>query len=447
MTVLGLDTLQPQLILKPLRGFLPEAGRILRDRLLNFEYESVLKIVDVARFELDNTDGKLLSLESMALGVGLEVAWGYVGALTQPRTVTVKKVKGMAGERRTGGGRRAVRESIGATGKIFLECWAKTHLLNRLLADDGTQERGPRVFMNMKISEIVTEMARNYGFAGDRAAIEPPSNDPVKPYVVIPTDETDAMFLMRQARHLGYVFAIEEALFRFHSREFGKTPIKLCYAGGDPDVMNLEVEGDLTLGAPRRVSARGIDPMRYGVANFTTDPIDEGPMNQQPGASSSEAREAGVVQRPASDLGMGQYVFDNVRSELDVMAISRPSERAMNAALRRLKAQADKKWKLKLELVGNPKVFARQWIDLDGAGALADGEWYCRKVTHKYTAGNVFTTTVDEATRKKPGDRGRTRVVNAPVEATPGEATGEGTAQTVLDQEFRPPQAVAPGES
>lgn len=403
MSVRDYNTREPQLVIRPMSGFDPAGARELRDRLLSFEYESTTKPIDVARLELDNTDGKLLSRESIVLGIGLEVQWGYVGSLCAPRLVTCKKIKGLAGERRSAGGMRPTRESLGGSGKVFLECEARSHQMNRMLAADGSapERQSGRMFFNMTITDIVREIARVYGFEDDKILIEEPPHNPVRDFISIPADETDAQFVVRQANHFGFLFSADDFAFRFHSRDFATGTTQFTYFMGDPDVMNYEIDGDLTLGAPRRVSARGVNPRTGQIVTFTTDPLDEGPMNAPEAANETREREVGV---PSQTLGgMGQYVFGGVRSELDVLTVSNASERAIDAAVRRQKAHADRKWKLKLELVGNPTVFSKQKVSLDGFGYLINGAWFLRKVTHKYTASNVYTTTIDEATRKSPG--------------------------------------------
>ena len=408
MSVRGKSLLTPQLILEPVTGFLVDDDRTLRARLLRFEHESTTKAIDTVRIELDNGDGKLLSLESIALGIQLRASWGYVGYMTPPMTVTAKRVQGMSGHKQYGGGRRPVRESLGGDGKVYIECQAATERLHRMSPDDGTGSTppGPRWFENMTLSDIVRAMARHYGYRDEQMLLEPPRHDPVRSHTVVPSDETDAQFLQRQARLLGYVFSAAEGLFRFHSRTFSINPIRLAFFSGDPDVRSYKIDGDLRFGAPRRVSARGVNAYMASVVSHTADaPSDGGSTDTTP--SAAETTEVGTRNAPAGAFGLISYEADNVCGEYDVFTVPRASERAVNAAVKRLRNLADRKWKLTVELVGNPILFAKEWFDFSGAGTLVDGLWYARKVLHKYEGGNVYTTVVEEATRSKPSGPAR----------------------------------------
>lgn len=414
MTTRDIDTHEPQLFIRPVGGFNPGAGRLLRDRLMSFELEDNFKLVDVARLEFDNTDGALFSKESMALGLKMEVSFGYVGNQAPGRILTCKKIRGLSGHRRRAGGIRPVRESLGGMGKVYMECWADLHKLHRLFADDGggAESASPRVFENVTLTDIVRELAARHGYVGTSAIIAPLEHEVMFPRYTIPIDKTDGQWLREEANRNGYVFAIDEDGFKFHPRDYNQNDqVSLRFFSGDPDVMAYVVDGDLTFGSPRRVSARGVDAINVRAVVETHGPIDEGAQfNDGPAEGSSESREVGT---PTQSVGSFQIVGAGrrARSEFDVLSVSRPSERARNAAVRRLEAQAEKKWKLQLDLVGNPRVRARQWLLCEGFGDMIDGLWFTRKVIHFYKAGNVYTTKIAEATRKKPG-QSATRVHN-----------------------------------
>lgn len=406
MSVAGLNTREPRLELRALRGFPAHIAAEIRDRLLRFEFVSKIKGGDFATMELDNGDGALMTLESLALGVEFEVSWGYADSMTAPRRLTAKKIGGLSGHTRRGGGTRPVRESLGGSGKVTLELWTQVEKYHRLRAVDEGGARA-RHFSGQRLSAIIADFAEAGGYVGHSVHIEPPPNDPVISELVVPASMTDAQWLFMQANHLGYVFAVDEDGFHFHSRDFEATSeVKLRYfVGGDPDVISYFFEGDLTFGAPRRTAARGIDPLRNQRVEFTAGPLDEGPLDDSAAQNQTpaDAVEVGSPFRPVGGHGSGVVIPE--RSRIDVFPVSQAGLRAQNAALRRLKDQAEK-WKLKCDLQGNPRVRARRWIDFEGAGPLGDGQWYVRKATHTYTAGGVYTTKIDEATRKAPGARG-----------------------------------------
>ena len=62
---------------------------------------------------------------------------------------------------------------------------------------------------------------------------------------------------------------------------------------------------------------------------------------------------------------------------------------------------------------------------------MIDGDWFTRKVIHRYEAGNVYTTEIAEATRKGPARRGNVRVHNIRTGTTDPDSFG--TIQIVGD--------------
>ena len=85
MTIAHHKHWSPRLDIRVFRGFPEQVIPTIRERMTTFRLEDHWRLVDKASITLENHDGKLFDLESLALGVVFQVSVGYNGAMMSPR--------------------------------------------------------------------------------------------------------------------------------------------------------------------------------------------------------------------------------------------------------------------------------------------------------------------------------------------------------------------------
>lgn len=188
-----------RLTLLPASDFTQDGGipLDLGDRLLSFEFEDAAgKRQSKATFELDNHDLLFFDEDRLGLlgGGVLMVSWGYQGRMGLPRVVTIKKVRGFT---------RLKIEGVDAGGAL--------DMVERV-----------RVWGNKTRSDVVREVAEEYGIAGDALNIE---DTPIVYEVISQTGETDSRFLRRLARLEGFEFWVDVDGMHWHEQRLGEPPL------------------------------------------------------------------------------------------------------------------------------------------------------------------------------------------------------------------------------
>jgi len=330
------------------------SGLDLNGRLVSFEYSEELgKADEKVTLVFENSDGSMMALERIALGVAMDVSWGYPTLWSPVRRVIIRKIKG--------GVPRSGARNAGGNATVTYEGHGKLVDMNRLVATDAV-----RLFRNTTISAVVAEIARRNGFSNGTTFVE--DTEQVHDTIAMMVGESEAQFLHRLARmEKNFHFSISDKGFHFGSERL-EDPLETITFFQGPDVISFEVEGDFTLPNPDSLVA--------------SRPTVGGAIDKASGKTG-----AGLVSRagPATaERTRNLAAFDEV--------LGPPSRTADKTAIRRLESAAFNTWKLKLTVVGNPRLFVRTTLNLVNFGPLIDGLWFIRKVQHKIESG--YQTTI-----------------------------------------------------
>ncbi len=413
---------EPLLDLRVTSGFPAQLLPTFNDRIMSFETEDDHRKMDTATLTLDNSDGALLDIESMSLGIDMRVAYGYVGAMSIPRTLTCRKINGAM---RVGGlGVHFQGPHTAAGGAVALQLRSKIWKFNRFRAL-GNEEGDPDrvlIFRNTTIPGIVRVLAERNGFTPNQIIIDELEDETLFSTMTIPAILSDAEWIADQAKHRDWTFSVDADGFHFHKP--GLDRIKdlqteeLIWFGGDPDVIEWEIEGDLNIS---QLIKAGSTNKERGFAKV------KGPnLRSDKSETAGSTESAVIVELKRGGKLLGRDSVASIARGKDFM--SEKLERAVNRALNR--------WTMKLRLVGNPNIRARQGMDLLNFGPLIDGRWWIRKAKHSIRPGQVYITEV-EAKRRSP-QYGAGRKDRAAAKA----AGAQGTESVVIVEFARPGGAV-----
>lgn len=414
MSVVGLRHWEPTLDIVPARGFREQVIKNFRDRVISFQLEDDFrKPLDKCTLVLNNNDGALMDINSLALGVTFSISFGYFGGLAPPRLMQCRKMKGAF---RIGGLGPESAPNTTAGGTVQLELLSQVWNMNMFRAvsqtsratqpssisteetvteftDDalGFTESRRLLFVRKTIPDIVRILAREQGFDGPSLLVQDLDNEPVYDDYVIPSDFSDAEWIADKAKERGWTFAIDDDGFHFHTPNFEPAniePVELGWFNGDPDVLRWDIDGDLNV--PQNVAVRGSDrrsEIILGIGQGTRS------VGSKSDAEGGFNRNTLVI----NDKGPG-----GKRLSPDLLLSTSDPTRKQIARVERVLSRAENKWKLKMTVVGNPRLKARRTLNLKNFGPLVDGKWFIRKAIHKYAANQVYLTEI-EARRRGPG--------------------------------------------
>lgn len=401
MSIANLRYWEPQLDLSVHRGFPSQVIPGLRDRVISYELEDDHRLIDKASLVLDNSDGKLLDLDSMALGLVMKASLGYPGAMSTPRLMECRKI---TGSMRIGGLGAMSGDNTAAGGAVNLELRSQVWGMNIFRSaskQDGDPDR-QLTFTNATIPEIVRALACRRGFAGTSLLVSDLDDEPRHATYTIPTKMSDAEWVQDQAKRRRWTFAIDGAGFHFHPPGVLKTGEEmfedLSWFAGEPDVIEWDIDGDLNV--PQHVLVKGTDK-ELAVGAAQGEALQGG---SSPGVENTSGETTVSAVRSTAPLSMELQRRSKGRDELlgldALLSVPNPNRR-QREAIERLANRALNRWTLKLTLVGNPRVHARMGLNLRNFGPLVDGKWWVKKSVHSYKAGQVYITEV-EAKRKAP---------------------------------------------
>lgn len=333
----------PMLLVK-LRTDEGQDFRVVTDRVLKFKYTDRERAMDkcvltVKNGQLENFDDPIFKK-----GSRLIVQWGYPGRMAPARTVIITSVKGFR--------------------ELAIEANAESCLLN-------TEERA-RSFQNQTMSQIVRSIAQENGFV-DNLLIEETTE--VLDHVS-QARETDAQFMARHARRLGFEFYVDWEGFHFHARRLGEDPVREFVWFTDPNEGDIldepSIENDVTA-RPGRVRARGRDALRREdideVADDSTDtdrdtlaPITE-ILNPEDGSTTH----------------VGYRLGNEVIVPVATQGGAAEARRRARAEFRRVQQVAVK---MTLPVVGDPQLFAKTVISITGMGIRLSIRYWVQEVEH-----------------------------------------------------------------
>lgn len=379
------DILTQYVRIEPLTSLPGVTEREIRSRLLTFQYEDTTDKPPKVEITLSNDDMFFLQPLTLPLGMDLRVSWGYLSGRAV-RDVTVRRVGGVSR------GNKPTEIALSGRPTQIDRAHRTTGQLSRLL---------PR-FDNISISKAVEEIARILGFQETSWIIEDTHAN--LDSLVVPDSWTPAEFLEKMARYTGFIWDIrsagERTVFHFHSRGYAAAVAPIALVGfGGPDVLEWGFDNDMTLPAPSKAQARGVDPRsRLTVSSFGAD-LGSLTVNDWPSTGPFESNEDGTA--PAD----GATQTDAQRNLYTTATIptSDAANKAFTRATRAVASRAYRQWKLRMRLIGNPDIMAKRDLRLDGFGTpFVDGVWWVRGVRHTVDTKG-YLTEILEASRVAPG--------------------------------------------
>jgi phage protein D len=394
MSVLGLKYWDPRPDIRFVRGLPAQVIPGLRDRVASFELTDHDRKIDTAKLSLDNSDGRLFMPDAIAFGVVFNLAFGYNGALSAPRLMQVRKISGAV---RFGGVGAQSGPQTAAGGMVSLDMRSKVWDFNifRGASAPGRSFRQLR-FENVTIVDVVRRLALRNGFDGTSVVIgDMPEGEPVLEEIVIPTHMSDAEWIQDEARRRGWTFAVDQDGLHFHSPDLETDDVEeLSWFAGEPDVISWDIDGDMNI--PPGVSIAGVNTHTERITKIAQGTSGLGASAENP-SETGQNRHVTVLERQVPGQPVSAEQIFNVPDLSDRQ--KQRAEKAINKAINR--------WKLKLKLVGNPRVRARRRIRLRNFGPLVDGLWWVKEAKHSYRANQVYITEIDARRREAGTGRGR----------------------------------------
>jgi len=377
MSLEGYDTLNPRVHFKILQAPAGMTAAQLALRLMKFEYIDEPRKRPHAIMDFDNTDGRIVNVAVLLLGLKVRVTFGYDGLRSRAFDVVIRKIKG--GMVRSPQTRSPAPN---ATGVVQMEGVVhNTKLHWRTEGDIG-------VWRNTTMSKVVAQIARSAGYKEDKIFVEYDvdahgQRERNIDEISISEDDTLEHFLRDAAHERGFVTYRRNGEFHWHSPGWkGAHTEEIEYFKG-PDLLDFAVEGDYRINMSK-VQGRAHNARLRRVFTYDAE-------NNRFGVARPSLAEA--LARPSVN-------------PTDVVAAI--SDKAKERAGARLAVQIRNRWKLNLTLVGNPKVLRGVSLQLGNFGPFIDGRWYCRGCRHIFDTSG-YTTKMSLRAKTTGGGGGQRR--------------------------------------
>jgi len=441
----GYFTWNPVLHFHLMRGGVADFDEQVRSRTTKFTLVDRALGFDTIEWQLNNDDGLLFMPEYVALGVTLGVRMGYAGSLAPWRYFVINRIKGEPGSRGTPdqavGGRGAIHKvSRGSQGHIWgaqVTYFGRSRnarapkkassgkgkkvlgpTADMVNLDLALMNEGPRVFPGDTLAEAVTGFAAAHGFTGPLAQIEESNDQLDGGRLTIHESMPDGEFMKSLAAKKGWLFYIDETGFHFHSRSWRGVSVGAHreYVVGGPDVLKVTIDGDFRLPLPKELKTKGLDPIQRHVneGSISSEPDTSSRyFTPEPDSSAWPPRAVEQGSRPPT-RSLGEFVYKSFPLPADqiknlvrnyVLPVSQAGTTASAKAVKNFSERILQKYKLTIDVVGDPIVRATNHINLSGTGTpFVDGTWYADEVKQQFSGsgGQTYVTTVTLKPIPKP---------------------------------------------
>ena len=383
--------------------------RVVTDKVLSFKYTDRERKADLCKLTIDNSDLSNFDDPVWRKGGILIVSWGYPAAMSPAREVVITAVKGF----RT----------------LDVEAEARSVELNRVVRT--------RSFENVTVADVARTIASDAGFGPDQQQVD--DTGEVLP-VVTQARLTDAQFLRRWASRLGFEFFVDFDGLHFHPRRLGERPVRVIRYFTDPGLGDVledpSVENDVTA-RPGRVRVRGRDPM-------TRQDIDVQADND---TDADRDTLAPVIDIIDPETGNARTVERRLGSEDVVPTADATSTQATARARARFRRAQQVAVKMRVPIVGDPLLFAKTVVQVEGMGRRLSIRYYVEEVEHDLSPSG-YTCNLRLVSDGHGGHSTESRRAQglSLLEAAPrGGGSGQGSSQEVL-QRLQAAHEAATGE-
>ncbi len=323
----------------------PVPSKVLPERILSFSYEDHEAAANKVELELDNFVLSLFDDLLWRKGNYLVVAWGYAGNLAPQRTAVIQKITGSL--------------------MMKVEALSTSILMNKFPKSN--------LFENMKRSDVAKAIATKNGYPASLQVID---DSGIVFESIHQAKMTDAQFMMHLAQKEGWVFYVDFDGFHFHQRRMGSKPTRSFTYYTDPgagDIITWSVENDVTA-TPGAVTAKGRDPLAKTTISATAN-------------NGNTKRDALQPIAEAVDVPTGNTAFlRGTAAEAVILSNSASSDAATREAKGKYIATQQTTVLLKMTCVGDPRVGAKQIIEILNISKRLSGRYYVKVAKHKLTA-------------------------------------------------------------
>lgn len=317
--------------------------------VLSLRYEDVDDKADKLTVTIDNDDLSNFDEPLFRAGNGMLVSWGYPDIMTVERLMKISKVSGF---------RSLTLEALG--GEVALD------KIERLEA-----------WKNVKRSDVARIIAERWGYrAPNFQWID--DTEVVFPQITQPK-MTDGQLLRKLAREQGFVWYIQQDGFHFHKRRDADPPIRTFrYYADQPDpeisaILDISIEIDVT----RRggVQMRGYETLeRFGIKLDGTEITED------------ERRGFAVIKEARGQEALGTPLQETATIGIERTNATTRAELKQNTA-KALDDSMKESVKMSLTIIGDPNIYAKTKIAVEGIGKRLSQDYYVKSVTHNIGSG------------------------------------------------------------
>lgn len=323
----------------------------LTGRVESFEYLDHTNKADKLELTIDNHDLSNFDDPIWRKGMVLSVAWGYHGRMSDTRRCVVKSVKG-------GLKLRVIAHEQTSVMHQVKKCRVWQGLTLQQMADQIQTE-----YKSILQWEDKNKNDKKVGSIADQITI----------VHAVQAAETDAAFIAKMAKKYGMTFSLSsKGKVQFHEIDLKKPPIKtIVWRGGAGDWHEFNVQNDIT-GHVGAVTMKGIDTCTKERVEHRSD----NDTTKRDGLMST-------VEVVDGRTGTTSYQ-QRIASESVEHTGANESGKEQVQAKAEGKFKASQRGTIKLDgtLIGDPRVRAKQILEVGGLGKRVSGKYHIIQARH-----------------------------------------------------------------
>lgn len=344
----------------------------------DLSYTSTEKKADKCTFTFLNDQLIYPDDPTFDCGAELAVSWGYPGNMSPMRTVIVQKY-------------------TPGYPDFKVECAGKGILLHKI--------KDARSWDHVKRSDVARELAEKWGYGPELQDID--DTEEVYDHIT-KSMMTDAAFLTKMAakeakRGNGFVFAVDQAGFHFCREKLSAPPLKtfrfIPHAKDQGDLKSFPTFDAVSAqNKPGKVTTAGVDLTTGkkvgGTASNETDPG-----RATMGSHVIVFAKVGTYNTTDTNGASAQNFTDdprvssgneanNAAVETTVATGARSDTEAKKAATASFSASTGKASKCTISVLGDPRLFAKDVVRMEGIGKRLSGNYYVSEAHHDVKPGD-----------------------------------------------------------
>lgn len=323
--------------------------RVEQTRLVSMDFEDIESMADKLSLVVDNYDLTQLDSPLWQPGNVVVFQFGYPGAMSPVRRMTIQKVKGFE--------------------KLTVEAHGDESQMNKVHGD------GSERWNQKKRSDVAIEIAKKYGFTDDQIFVQ--DTEVVLPQITKAT-MTDLQILRSMAEREGFEFYCDFDGFHFHTQNTKRPPLKTYTyfaENGRGEIIGYpQMADDRAPGKPGGFIFTGRDPVTKETFTVRGDDATASALT-----ALAPSRTAFSPEDANAPPGLGQ-LWPTRTTELT-------REAAQRAAIGTYKRAQLRAVEMSLTLRGDGTLLAKNIIRVLGLGPSMSGNYYVTSVKHTLGAG------------------------------------------------------------